>query len=186
MGDTLKLREDAGLSLLEVMIGALIVTVALLSIAMTMVQGIAAVHYTQEQLVAKQKAREALESVFTARSTQDITFDQIQNTSITGGIFLEGFQAIRGMGIDGIANTGDDAVTDIESLSFPGPDGLLGTIDDQAVSLANYERKMTITDVFDTDGNIDPNIRQITVEVRFQENHRWRSVTVTSLVSRFA
>jgi hypothetical protein len=160
--------------------------VALVGIAMTMVQGIAAVYFTQEQLIAKQKAREALESVFTARSTQDITFDEIQNNSVMGGIFQVGFQPIRGMGVDGIANTDDDSMTDIESVSFPGADGLLGTADDQVLLLTNYERQMTITSVLDTDGNVDPDIREITVEVRFQINHIWKSVTVSSLVSRFA
>jgi hypothetical protein len=90
------------------------------------------------------------------------------------------------MGIDGIANTSDDASTAIESLSLPGADGLLGTADDQVQPLTNYERKMTITNVLDTDGNVDPNIRQIAVEVHFQVNHKWLSVTVSSLVSRFA
>ena len=114
MGRSLKLNSDSGISLLEVMMAAFIMTVALMGIAMTMVQGIASMFYTQEQLIAKQKAREALESVFTARSTQNVTFAQLQNTTITGGIFLTGYQPIRGMGTDGIANTADDAATALE------------------------------------------------------------------------
>jgi type II secretory pathway pseudopilin PulG len=186
MDRPLKRRTEAGISLIEVMMAALIILVALVTLAMTMVQGISASFFTQEQLIAKQKAREALESVFTARSTQDITFEQIQNTSAMDGIFLVGFQPIRGMGVDGIANTADDSATPIETVTFPGPDGLLGTGDDQIQSLSNYERKITISDVVDTDGSVDPDIRKIEVEVRFKINQRWRSVTVSSFVSRFS
>ncbi len=98
MGGTVTRPGDAGVSLIEVMISALFLTVALLGIAMTMVAGISSMYHAQERLIAKQKAREALESVFTARSTQNIQFSQIQNTTETGGIFLTGFQAIRGTG----------------------------------------------------------------------------------------
>jgi Tfp pilus assembly protein PilV len=55
MDRTLKHNPEAGVTLIEVMIAALILTTALLSIAMTMVQGISASYYTQEQLIAKQK-----------------------------------------------------------------------------------------------------------------------------------
>jgi type II secretory pathway pseudopilin PulG len=186
MGDTLKPKSEEGLSLIEVMMAAFVITVSLLGVAMTMVRSVGAVFYTQQQLVAKQKAREALESVFTARSTQDITFNQIQGTSVTGGIFLEGFQSIRGMGVDGIANTADDSATAIETLTFPGADGLLGTADDEVRPLSSYERKITITNVLDTNGNVDADIRQITVEVRFKINKIWKSVSVSSFVSRYA
>jgi len=186
MGDTVKLEGESGLSLIEVMISSFIICVSLLAIAMTMVQGILAVYYTQEQLIAKQKAREALESVFTARSTQGVTFAQIRNDNVEGGIFLTGFQTIRAMGVDGIANTADDAETDIETLTYPGPDGLLGTGDDEKLPLTSYERKITITDVLDVDGRVDPDIREITTEVRFKSHNIWRSIVVSSFVSRFA
>lgn len=186
MGEPLTTVRDDGFSLIEVMFAMFVIMVGMLATAMTIVNGIAAVFYTQEQLIAKQKAREALESVFTARSTQNVTFDQIQNTNQSGGIFLAGFQSIRGMGVDGISNTSDDAATAVQAVNFPGIDGLLGTADDEVVALTNYERKITIASVLDTDGHVDPDIRQISVEVRFQVNHIWRSVTVRSYVSRFA
>jgi type II secretory pathway pseudopilin PulG len=185
MGSSIKTQGERGMSMVEVMISAFIIMVALLGFAMTMVQGISAVYFTQEQLIAKQKAREALESVFTARSTQNITFNQIQNDNIPGGLFLVGFQAVRGMGIDGIANTADDAATNIEALTLPGNDGVLGTADDQTLPLTNYQRKLTVGNVLDTDGNVDPDIRRIDSEVRFKTNNVWRSVTVNSFVSRF-
>lgn len=186
MGRAITHKSESGVTLIEVMMAAFILTIALLAIAMTMVQGISAMYFTQEQLIAKQKAREALESVYTARSTQNITFPQIQNTSVTGGIFLTGYQAIRAMGTDGIANTADDAATAIETFIFPGADGQLGTSDDEARSLAAYERKITISAILDSGSNVDPDIRQITVDVRFQVRSAWHSVSVSAYISRFA
>lgn len=186
MGGTVERHSESGVTLLEVMIAALFLTIALLGVAMTMVAGISSMYHTQEQLIAKQKAREALESVFTARSTQNIQFVQIQNDTVEDGIFLTGYQAIRGMGTDGIANTSDDSMTPIEALTYPGNDGQLGTVDDESRPLTGYERRVMITDVLDADGEVDPDIRQITVEVRFQLNDVWQSVMVSSYVSRFA
>jgi type II secretory pathway component PulJ len=186
MAGTVKPKTESGVTLIEVMISAFVLTVALLGIAMTMVAGISSMYHTQEQLIAKQKAREALESVFTARSTQNVLFTQIQNNSVSGGIFLTGFQPIRGMGTDGIVNTADDAATPIETLVFPGADGLLGTADDESRPLSGFERKITITNVLEADGDVDADIRQISIEVRFKVKSVWHSVMVSSYVSRFA
>lgn len=176
---------EAGISMIEVMIASLILTVSLLAVAAAMGQGIKAMNIVQEQLIAKQKARETLESVFTSRSTQNVTFDQIQSAG-EGGIFLEDFQPIRGMGVDGIANTSDDAATDIETISLPGPDGLLDTADDETRSLTNYSRKVTFSAVLMPSGSTDEDIRKVTVQVRFVVNgHPWY-VTVSSLISRYA
>jgi Tfp pilus assembly protein PilV len=186
MGRTVEQGSESGISLIEVMISALVVTVALGGIAMTMVSGIAAIYYTQEQLIAKQKAREAMESVFTARSTQNLTFVAIQNVTEDDGIFLTGYQPIRGFGTDGIANTADDAAASIETITFPGPDNLLGTADDEVRTLTGFEREIIITNILDDEGNADPDVRQITVNVRFRMRNVWQTVSVSSYISRFA
>jgi Tfp pilus assembly protein PilV len=184
-GPRLDRRSEAGISMIEVMISSLILTVSLLAVAAAMGQGIKAMNIVQEQLIAKQKARETLESVFTSRSTQNVTFDQIQSEG-DGGIFLDGFQAVRGMGVDGIANTDDDAATPIETISLPGPDGLLDTADDETRTLTNYTRKVTFSEVLLPSGTTDEDIRKVTVEVRFVVNgHPW-TVSVSSLISRYA
>jgi len=177
---------QSGVGLIEVMIAALILTVALMAVGMTMVQGVFAMYITQEQLVAKQKAREALESVFTARSTQNITFDQIRNAG-AGGIFVDGYAPVRLMGNDGIANTADDGSEPIETVTFPGPDGLLGTGDDETRVLSDFERRIVISTVMLPNGiDPDPDVRRITVNVRFLVRGLWRTVTVSSFISRFA
>src|SRR5262245_55647430 len=119
---------EAGITIIEVLLAGFFLTVGLLAAAMTMAYGISALNISQEQLIAKQKAQEALESVIMARNTQQITFDQIRNVA-DGGIFVAGLQSIQNMGVDGIPNTADD-LGPVETLTFPGKDGQLGTGDD--------------------------------------------------------
>ena len=174
-----------GVSLIEVMISMGFLSITLMGAAFTMTTGVASVQISQEQLLAKQKAREAMESVFTARNTQNLTFDQIANVS-NAGIFLDGFQTLRESGADGIANTADDANAAIEALTLPGPDGLLGTGDDVVRSLGTFERSIILSDVLLSNNDVDPDIRQIEVQVRYTFRGALRTVTLSSMVARFS
>jgi len=171
------------MTLIEVMIASFIISVALLALAAAMGNGINAMFIVQENLIAKQKAREAMESVFTARSTQNIQFTDILGTT-NGGIFLEGWQPVSLMGSDGIANTADDGA--VETIQFPGPDGNLGNADDEIRPLSNFERRIVFTDVLLQSGAVDTEIRQITVDVRYLIRGRWWTVSVSSYISKFA
>ena len=145
----------------------------------------AATYVSQEQLIAKQKAQEGLESVLEARNTQQIGFSQIQSVA-NGGIFLTGFQPIQNMGLDGIPNTADDTLP-LETLTYPGPDGILGTADDVTVSLATYKRQITISTLtIPVDGTVDPDIVRIDVDVQYLVNGVTKTVRLSSLVSRFS
>ena len=160
-------------------------SVALMGAALTMVAGVSGVIISQEQLLAKHKAREAIESVFTARNTQNITFDQLQNVA-NGGIFLDGFQDLRETGVDGIANTAADANAPIESVTHPGPDGNLGTGDDVVRSLLTFERRVQVTDVLLANNSVDPDIRLVEVQVRYTFRGYVRTITINSMISRFS
>ena len=180
-----KRARQRGVTLIEVMIAAGFLSVALMGAALTMATGISSVYISQEQLLAKQKAREAIESVFTSRNTQNVTFDQIQNVA-NGGIFLDGFQQLRQTGVDGIANTADDAAANLETLTTTGPDGQLGTGDDVVRTLTSFERSVSITDVLMANNTVDPDIRQIQVQVRFTFRGVGRTITISSMISRFS
>lgn len=140
---------------------------------------------TQEQLIAKQKAKETLEAVFASRSTTDLEFVDLESMT-NGGIFLEGWQPLHQMGGDGIALTTDDDDAPIETVTLVGPDGLLGTSDDQTHQLTDFQRRIFFTPVFLKPDVVDENIRMMTVEVRFKANQRWTTVSVHSYISRFA
>ena len=83
----MNIRSSSGYSLLEVLLAMGVLVIGLLSLLAFFSQTIVNMYLTQEDLLAKLKARETLESIYTARNTQQITFDMIENTPT--GIFLK-------------------------------------------------------------------------------------------------
>jgi len=175
-------REN-GFTLVEVVIAVLFLAVGLVSVAGLFGASIGTMYFAQENLIAKQIARDTAESIFTARNTQQITFDEIQNVG-GGGIFLDGPQSPREPGADGLAGTADDGP--IAEMVQPGPDGYLNTADDEIRSLVNFQRDILIQPIFRLDGTPNPDVRQLTVTVQFS-NVRGQPITYQfgSYVSRF-
>src|SRR5260370_5841268 len=93
-------ERQQGFTLVEVMILVVIVTVGLVSMLAVFGLSLAATQTAQEDMIAKQLASQTLESIFTARDTSQITWNQIQNVS-NGGIFVDGFTQILDPGPDG-------------------------------------------------------------------------------------
>jgi len=94
LSKTRKLARQPGFGLIEAMISAVILIVGLAALAGLFAQSLTFLQYTREDLIAKQKAREALEAVYSARNDGTIGFVGIQNTNNRGGIFLGGFQPL--------------------------------------------------------------------------------------------
>ena len=143
----------------------------------------------------RQKAEETLESIFTARNTQQINFSQIANIS-SGGIFTDGATQLLAAGPDGLVNTADDipfpangvCPAGPECIPLPGPDGILGTPDDVPMSLAYFTRQIQINPVLEADGvTVNPNLKQITVTVAYTTggSSAPRSYSVNALISAF-
>lgn len=186
------LRSERGFGLLEAFIAMMIMTVALMALAQVLYAGIGLAATSTPNLVAREKAREAVESVHTARDTFIIQWAQIRNvtapagcpagtTGNGGGVFQLGADddPMSAPGDDGLVNTADD--TGIETL--PGEDGEFGTADD--VPLVGYSRQVMICDV---DGN--PDLRQIIVTISYEGSNaageRRRQYRLTTLISRFS
>jgi type II secretory pathway pseudopilin PulG len=176
-------HKEGGFGLVEVVIAILILSIGLVSLSGLFGAAISSMYLSQESLIAKQLARETLESIFTARNTHQITFDQIMNVG-AGGIFQDGFQSVTVAGDDGLVGTADDGA--IAEMVLPGPDGYMGTGDDEIRSLANFQRQILIQPVIRPDLTVDANLRQVTTFVRYA-NVRGQPITyqVDSLVSRF-
>ena len=186
-------RKEDGFTLVEVMIAIVILSIGILSIVAALATAVATTENAQENLIARQKALEAMESIFTARNTQQITFAQIGNIA-GGGIFSSGANPLWDAGNDGLVNTADDAPfaakgacpAGPECITLPGPDGILGTADDTAMSLGNFTREIQISAVQEPDGSINPNLKQITVTVSYLSGSSTpRSYTVNALISSF-
>jgi prepilin-type N-terminal cleavage/methylation domain-containing protein len=181
--------SEDGFSLIELMVALSILMVGLLGLAQVFYFGLAIVGTSSAQLIAREKAREAIESVHTARDTRTITWAQIRNatapdcsawpttTATGGGTFLTAEHALQEAGPDGLVATGDDTGTE----KTPGPDNLLGTSDD--VPLQGFRRQVVICD-------IGTNLRQIAVTIRYNGSgavgSRQRTYTLVTYISSFS
>ncbi len=171
------MAPESGYGLLEVMMAVFVSVIGLVSLLALFSQSVVTMFLVQEELIAKHKAREALESIYTARNTQS-SFADIETIS-DGGIFEDGFQLLKVSGDDGLIGTVDDGA--VETILLPGPDGLLGNADDINRTLNNFERQIEIIPV----GSY-PDLKQITVTVRYTTSQGWlRSFQASSYVSRY-
>lgn len=171
-------HEESGFTLVEVMVAALILVVGLVAAAQGMAIGLAVMVTSQQDSVARQKAREAMEDIFTARDDALIAFTQVCNISAGGPcIFVDGPTDLTTPGSTGIVNT--LPAGPLETIDTPGPDGILGTADDVLVPLVGYTRTVQITQYTSI-------LSQIQVTITYTTpNGLTRSVTLTALMSPF-
>jgi prepilin-type N-terminal cleavage/methylation domain-containing protein len=180
-------RPQHGFSLLEVVISMAILTIGLVSLAGVFGLAMASTQESQQDMIAKQIANEALESIVTARNTAQVTWDSIQNTS-DGGIFLNGFQQAYMPAGDGILGTADDVTgAQYVTITEPGPDGVYGTSDDISLPLSNYQRQVQIQPVTDANGIVISSLRAINVTVRYNapKTRVPKTYVLTSFISQF-
>jgi type IV pilus modification protein PilV len=179
-------KSERGFSLIEVIISMVILTIGLLSLLGVFGIAMASTQDSQQDMIAKQLANEALESIVTARNTSQKQWIDIQNVA-DGGIFLNGFQPILTAGADGIMSTADDPAGQYQTLQEPGPDGLYNTTDDVKLPLSNYQRQVQIQQVTDAGGNVVPTLRAINITVRYYTPRlgQPKNYVLTSFVSQY-
>jgi type II secretory pathway pseudopilin PulG len=177
------MNKEAGFSLIETMVALLIVVFGLMALAQAFVVGVTHMTTSTYDVIAREKAREAVESVHTARDTRTIVWTQIRNVS-AGGVFLDGAQQLRGVpGTegDGLVNTNDDGLLPVQFIVTPGPDQILGTADDVMQPLTNFTREIEIRDIQGS-----PALRQLRVILRYTVGSQRRTYQLTTFVSSFS
>jgi type II secretory pathway pseudopilin PulG len=172
-------RSEAGFSLIETVIAMGILATGLLSLAGVFATGMTNLAGSSATLIMREKAREAVESVHTARDTRVITWAEIRNVA-DGGVFLDGAQPLRTAGDDGLVNTVDDV--GVEMALATGPDNVLGTADDILTPLDNYTRQIAITPLV-TAGVTNPNLRQLQVTITYRVGTARRTYVLTTFIS---
>jgi hypothetical protein len=177
--------NERGFTLLEAMISTVVVTVGLVGMLAVFAVAVGSTQTVQLDEIARQKSTEALESIFTARATSQITWAQIQNISgTTPGIFSPGLIALTDPGPDGLDGTADDVPAG--NIVVPGPSGVLDGVHDVTLVLSNFQRQIQINNVNNLDGSLNPNLRQIIVTVQYPTpNGRQRTYTVQALISSY-
>ena len=141
MGPLTRVPRDEGFGLVEAIVGLSILAFGLLGIAAAFAQGMRSLAGSNFDILAREKAVEAIESVYSSRDTKTIAWDEIRNvqgeTGSDGGVFLDGQRPLTIAGDDGLVNTEDDS-EEIEAIVQPGPDSLLGTGDDLVQPLTGF------------------------------------------------
>lgn len=193
---TLKPKRETGFTLIEVMIAIVVMSVGILAVISSFAAAVAATQSAQEDLIARQKVLEAMESIYTARNSKQLPFASVANVA-NGGIFLSGAQQMKCAGPDGLVNTQDDVNcttqtgtvcpdSGAECMVLPGNDGILGNADDVTMSLGNFTRTVAITPVQLANGNNNPDMKAIAITVSYTKaGLPARSFTANGLISRY-
>ena len=194
-------QAESGFSLIEVMISMVILTVGLVSLLGVFGLAMASTQTSQQDMIAKQLANEAYESIVTARNTSQISWDAIQNTSGTQyctstpspcGIFVgistsPQFQPIYNSGADGIFGTADDTAAGEETLQEPGPGGMYGDADDVKIPLTGYQRAIQISPVYDANNNMITSLRSVTITLQYSTSttRQPKTYILSSFISQY-
>jgi len=187
---------EGGFSLLEVLISMVVLTVGMVSLLGVFGLAMASTMTSQEDMIAKQLANEAYESVVTARNTSQVTWDDIQNVGSTNcvvtnasscGIFMNNAQPIYNAGADGIFGTGDDAAAGEETLEAPGSDGVYGDVDDVKLPLTGYQRTILISPVYDASNALVSTLRQVNITVQYSTSQTklQKTYVLSSYISQY-
>jgi len=176
-----------GFTLLEAMISCAILTVGLVALLAVFAMAVGATQNVQLDTIARQKATETLESIFTARETAQLPFAAIQNQSAnTPGIFVNGMQPLTDPGPDGLDGTADDVPA--APITVPGSTGTMtgANASTKVISLTNFQRQIQISDVNNADGTVDSGLREIVVTIQYQiPQGPTRTYTVQAMISQY-
>lgn len=177
-----KCRAAKGFTLLETMIALLVLFVGILGLAAMLANALAYMAGSQYDFIAQQKAQQAVEAIFTAKYNGSVTWTQVANLNGANptGLFLPGAQPLLQPGPDGLVGSVNDVGAPRDFILDPGPDGKLGTADDVQRTLGAFTRTITITNVV---GNA--NLRTITVTINYTTGRFRRSYTLNTLISAF-
>ena len=161
------LRSEAGVTILEMVVAMLILTVGLLGLAAAIGYAVTVSNKGRNLTNSKLLVVSLLEQMETLRNTKELTFGQIANQGAVDNAgatrnfagFPTGFQPLSiNPGPDGIFGTDDDLIS-------PGPDNVYGTSDDTIDStwaVPGYQRQISIT-------NLSANLKRIQVTVRYPD-----------------
>lgn len=159
-------RDERGFSLIEVITATLVLTVGLLPLVALFALAVQRTGASTPMLVAREKAREAIESVHAARDTGEASWATIRNVA-SGGVFLDAATAIKNPGVDGLVNTVDDGADQMSAELFT--------------------REIDINPInFDGTATVNPNLREVRVTIRYKVFNAWQTYSLVTYISSYS
>jgi prepilin-type N-terminal cleavage/methylation domain-containing protein len=183
--------DERGFTLFEVLVAMSVMVVGLLALGYGVGLGLEAVQMSTMDTIAREKAREAMEDVFTARDTAAIQFSQICNIPRNNApnpnncLFVNDYTPMYTADTTyGLVNTTGAASQPIETFQTPGPDGILGTADDVTYNLTGFQRSISVTPLSSSDGHTV--LAQVAVTIKYNPlPWTWRYVTLVTIMSPY-
>lgn len=175
-------RVEAGFTLIETLIAAIVMVVGILGMAAMLGTAIVRMTTCQYDYIAQEKASEAVESIFTARDMGQLSWSSICNTGsgvCTAGIFTGAPTSLCDPGPDGIVGTADDNCALPDAVLMPNG-STINNVTNSRVPLTNFnfQRTITITNVAGM-----ANLRQISVVITYQVGPLTRNYTMVTNIS---
>lgn len=160
----MKDRSSAGFSYIDVMIAIVILMVGILALLSAITTSVIQSRGQAEQLAAKQVATTTIESIMSVKETDAIRMGWPKVGNIGSNL--------DGLGVpQGIFLTGQNGV-----LVNPGPDEVVGTLDDTGALMPGFQREIIITDICDperpsyncpTPGTLPVKMRYVEVTITY-------------------
>lgn len=178
-------KNERGVSLLEIMIAAVVLISGLMLGVLPMISvAVSTMRASEEETIAKQEARKAMESIFGARDTSQLGWDSVNpvgvcNTSgtiTTCGVFVAGAQPMYNSGTDGIVGTDDDSSAGIETVTMQ---------NGETRELTEFSRAITIGQYVMPDKSISPSLKTIRVDITYPAGALQRTYTIQGLISQY-
>jgi type II secretory pathway pseudopilin PulG len=170
-------KQQAGFSYIDTMIAITILMVGVLALVAAVTASVINSRSGEQQLIAKQYAASTLEAIFSARDIGNLGWDAVGNV---------GSNPVGGV------NQGVFVVARHQIKIDDGPDNIPGTADDTGTDVGGFDRKITITDICDTDrpsptcspsGTFPIMLRKVEVSVFYQVIGGWREEKSTTIIT---
>ena len=159
-------RDERGFSLIEVLAAMLILTAGLLPLAALFATAVQRMGATTPMMVAREKgARGDRERARRPRYRRSVVGDDSQRRQRRR--VSCGARPIKDPGGDGLVNTADDG--------------------DDELSEELFTREIDISTLnIDGTGTVNPNLRQVTVTVRYRVGNFWQTYSLVTYISSYS
>lgn len=150
---TFRRKSQRGMTLMELLVASIVFLVGMIGTLSMFSYSVATMSWSDNEMIARQKAREAMESVVAARNSASYSWSAMANAP--AGIFTNGQTNMTQFGADGIVSTSDDS--GVETILLP---------NGKTRVLLDFRRQIAITPAI-VGGAPSPTLRVVTITITY-------------------